>query len=71
MIESTTIQMLKEMFVAETMKKLIRKSLLSRFGSVSDEVLSQIESLEDENRLEELIKKSITCPSLEAFVECL
>jgi hypothetical protein len=64
MIESPLIQE----FVAAKLHNLIVETLTERFGSVPPEVATALRAVQDESRLNELLKcAAFRCPDLEAF----
>jgi len=63
MIESPLLQE----FVAEGRRKDILTFLETRFGEVPLDVSEAIQSVVDEDRLTDLVRKSASCPDLDAF----
>jgi len=63
MIESPLLQE----FVAEGRRKDILTILETRFGEVPLDVSEAIQSVVDEDRLTDLVRKSASCPDLDAF----
>ena len=67
MIESPILQEI----IAEGRVQGRRESLVAflttRFGAIGDELESDLKSIEDETRLNELIKLSASCRSLKSF----
>jgi hypothetical protein len=67
MIESPWLQ---EIIAEERLKvcrKVIVTVLTSRFGLPAGEVETDLKSIEDDDRLEELIRVAASCRSLKAF----
>ncbi len=63
MIESPLIQEL----VAERAQKAILLVLQDRFGTVPPEIISALQPVQDEKKLDELVVWASRCPDLEAF----
>ena len=71
MIESPVLQELLAETRAETELEDARRYTLAalrrRFGAVSGELVSQVESIEDRDRLDRLFDAALICPDLSAF----
>ena len=63
MIESPLLQE----FVADGRRKDILTFLETRFGEVPLDVAEAIQSVVDEDRLTDLVRKSASCPDFDAF----
>ena len=63
MIESPLIQEL----VAETKHKDILRFLAARFGPVPQDIVSALQEIQDEQRLDNLVEWAGLCPDLQAF----
>jgi hypothetical protein len=67
MIESPVLQAL----LAERTHRLILLVLEDRCGPVPAEVVTALGTIQDEDRLMELVKVAARCPHLEAFRQAL
>jgi hypothetical protein len=63
MIESPLIQEL----MAERTHKDILRFLAGRFGLVPPEIAAALQSIEDEQAMDDLVALAVRCPDLEAF----
>ena len=63
LIESPLIQEL----LAERSHKHILRLLTSRFGLVPPEIAAALQSIEDEQTLDDLVALAVRCPNLDAF----
>ena len=63
MIESPLLQEI----IAETKRESLVAFLTSRFGTEAGELEADLKAIEDEDRLNELIKLAGSCRSLKAF----
>ena len=67
MIESPLLDDMKVLFRQMAQHDLILEAIDERFGSVPEEIASNIRSIRDSNRLSALHRYAISCPDLEAF----
>lgn len=64
------LPILKEAAI-ERQKKDILAFLEARFGAVSDELAAQVRTIDDEDRLDELIRHAARARTLKAFERAL
>jgi hypothetical protein len=67
MIESPVLQQLKTEWTQEGERKTIIKVLAARFGDEAEDLRATLDMIDDEARMEELVRAAATCPNLEAF----
>ena len=56
-----------QMTERETRRRTIVEFLVARFGTESEGVSAQLETIDDDIRLKQLVKLAATCPDLESF----
>ncbi|MGC8638579.1 MAG: hypothetical protein ACP5XB_01730 [Isosphaeraceae bacterium] len=75
MIESPLLQKLKAEWTREaaqqTRWRTLVDILVAPFGSKSEDVCAQLETIDDAIRLRELVKLAATCPDIKTFHEYL
>ena len=67
MIESPLIQELMQEVVAERGHKYIVGVLEERFGSVPQDIITALGTIQEDERLGQLLRWAVRCPDLEAF----
>ncbi len=67
MLEFPAIQELIQELVAETLQKDIVTVLEARFGAVPEELVAELQTIGDEQRLNGLIKHAAVSPDLGSF----
>ena len=67
MIESPLIQELIAEKTHETLIKAIIDFLVARFGSKAEAIETELKAIDDEARLQELVKHAATCRTLSSF----
>jgi len=67
MIESPVLQELKEEWTREAQIKVLMTFLVGRFGPKAESLETEIEAINDEERLNELVRHAATCRTLASF----
>jgi hypothetical protein len=67
MIESPLIQELRQEFMAQRGHKDIVGVLEERFGSVPQDLITALGAIQEDERLDQLLRWAVRCPDLEAF----
>ncbi|MFI5460801.1 MAG: hypothetical protein ACHRXM_35770, partial [Isosphaerales bacterium] len=67
MIESPLVDELKAEWTRETMIRIVIDFLVARFGSKAQALETELKAIDDEARLQELVKHAATCRTLGSF----
>ena len=71
MIESPLIQEIGAEFERTGQVKTMLRFLKARFGTVTPTITAGLEQVKEDDRLARLTDHAATCPSLQAFEQCL